>query len=301
MNWRISLIGMILSLNVSAADIKMIVPFPPGGGTDLVARILAKEASKTLNKTIIIENVGGAGGDVGRQKAMRDNVLLFTPNSLLITAYLNNLSYIPLEEFKAVVGVGAYPYLISAHPNFVMKNLLELPTLSKKYGIINIASAGTAGANNLIIEQLGIKFNFKVEAIPHRGTSDGLLTVISGSTPLLVSGIQGTKAHIDSGKLRAVAITTTHRDILMNTIPTVQEMTKQSFNYPGWFGIVAPKNYDRKTADEVTSAVLSALDKQDVKDKVKQENVTIWAYGPKEFHDFLVIDDKQWSKAIMKK
>ena len=289
---------MILFTTIASAQTRVIVPFPPGGGTDIVARVIFKDITDRTGYQFIIENVSGAGGDIGRQKAMRDNVLLFTPNSLLISAHLEKLNFVPLDEFKAVVGVGAYPYLISAHPSFNLKNLSDLKALSKTHGVINIGSAGTSGANHLIIGQLAKTIGFKVEPIPHRGTPDALLSTISGNVPLMVSGIQGTSEFIKAGKLKPIAVTTVDRDVVMTNVPTVQEMTKKPFNYPGWFGIMAPKRYDDATANIIMKHVIASLNSKDVKAKLTEQSVFIWAYPPQKFTEFLIQDDKNWANAI---
>lgn len=294
-------IFFILSLLISSlcfAQTRVIVPFPPGGGTDLAARIIFNDVSERTGKKIVIENISGAGGDIGRQRAMRDNVLLFTPNSILISAHLDRLNFIPLEEFKPVIGIGSYPYLISGHPKFPIKSIQSLKELSRKHGTINIASAGIAGANNLIIYEIGKLLKINVEAIPHRGTPDAILTTISGNTPLMVSGIQGTEQYIISNKLRAVAVTTDTRDIILKNIPTVQESTGKKFNYPGWFGVVAPKKYDDKQAQEIFVAVSESLKDDNVKRKLTQLSVNIWSWNSEKFGQFLKQDDIQWKNAI---
>lgn len=281
------------------AQTRVIVPFPPGGGTDLAARIIFNDVSEKTGKKIIIENVSGAGGDIGRQRAMRDNVLLFTPNSILISAHLERLNFIPLEEFKPVIGVGSYPYLISGHPTFPIKSINSLKELSKKHGTINISSAGIAGANNLIIYEIGKLLKINVEVIPHRGTADAILTTVSGNTPLMVSGIQGTEQFIASGKLRAVAVTTDTRDVIMKNVPTVQESTGKKFNYPGWFGILAPKKYDEKQTSEIVTVVSQTLKDEGVRQKLTNLSVDIWNWEPEKFGQFLKKDDEQWRNTII--
>ncbi len=293
----LALIMMMFATTVFAQT-RVIVPFPAGGGTDIVARVIFKDITDRTGYQFIIENVSGAGGDLGRQKAMRDNVLLFTPNSLLISAHLEKLNFVPLDEFKAVVGIGAYPYLISAHPSFNLKNLNDLKSLSKIHGVINIGSAGTSGANHLIIGQLGKTIGFKVEPIPHRGTPDALLSTVSGNVPLMVSGIQGTSEFIKAGKLKPIAVTTINRDVVMTNVPTVQEMIKKPFNYSGWFGIVAPKRYDEVVANIVMKHVITSLNTKDVKAKLIEQSVSIWAYPAQKFTEFLIQDNKNWANAI---
>lgn len=293
----IALIMMLFATTIFAQT-RVIVPFPAGGGTDIVARVIFKDITDRTGYQFIIENVSGAGGDIGRQKAMRDNVLLFTPNSLLISAHLEKLNFVPLDEFKAVVGIGAYPYLISSHPTFNLKNLNDLKSISKTHGVINIGSAGTSGANHLIIGQLGKTIGFKVEPIPHRGTPDALLSTISGNVPLMVSGIQGTGEFIKAGKLKAIAVTTIDRDVIMTNVPTVQEMIKKPFNYPGWFGIVAPKMYDEVASNAVMRHVIISLNSKTVRAKLTEQSVSIWSYPPQKFTEFLIQDDKNWANAV---
>lgn len=289
---------VLLITQMAAAQTRIIVPFPAGGGTDLVCRMILKDVSEKTGKQFIIENVSGAGGDIGRQKAIRDNILLFTPNSIIISAYLDNNSYVPLQEFKSVVGIGSYPYLLSGHPSLAIKNITELKDITKKHGAINISSAGVVGANTLIIEQLGKVLKIPVVVIPHRGTPDALLTTISGNTPLMVSGIQGTEEFIKSKKLIAIAVTTDFRDVVMKDVPTIQEMIKTKFNYPGWFGIVAPKKYDDKQIEELSTNVIMSLKTQTLKEKLTEMSVSIWGYSPNKFTEFLTQDDKRWQKTI---
>lgn len=284
--------------SIAFSQTRVIVPFPAGGGTDLVARIIFSDITNRTGQQFIIENVPGAGGDIGRQRALRDNVLLFTPNSLLISAHLETLKYDPIEEFKAVVGIGVYPYLISAHSSFNIKSLNDLRSLSKVHGTINIGSAGTSGANHIIISQLSKTIGFQVEPISHRGTPDAILSTISGSVPLMVSGIQGTSEFIKSGRLKPIAVTTNIRDINLKNVPTVQEMTKKPFDYPGWFGIVAPKRYDNALANFVEKEVILSLKTKEVEGKLIEQSVNIWAYPQKKFMEFLVRDNQNWKNSV---
>ena len=286
--------------SIALAQIRVIIPFPAGGGTDLVARIIFSDITTRTGQQFIIENVPGAGGDIGRQRAIRDNVLLFTPNSLLISAHLEKIKYDPIEEFKAVVGVGVYPYLISAHPSFNIKSLNDLRSLSKVHGTINIGSAGTSGANHLIISQLSKAIGFQVEPIPHRGTPDAILSTISGSVPLMVSGIQGTNEFIKSGRLKPIAVTTKARDINLKNVPTVEEMVKKPFDFPGWFGIVAPKRYDDVLLANISKDVIITLNTKHIIEKLNEQSIAIWAYSPQKFHEFLIVDNKNWFNAVNK-
>ena len=286
--------------SIAFSQTRIIVPFPVGGGTDLVARIIFSDITNRTGQQFIIENVPGAGGDIGRQRAIRDNVLLFTPNSLLISAHLEKIKYDPFEEFKAVVGIGVYPYLVSAHPSFNIKSLNDLRALSKVHGTINIGSAGTSGANHLIISQLSRAIGFKVEPIPHRGTPDAIMSTISGSVPLMVSGIQGTNEFIKSGKLKPIAVTTNVRDINLKNVPTVQEMTKKSFDYPGWFGLVAPKRYDDTLLANISREVIITLNSRHIIEKLNEQSIAIWAYPPQKFMQFLIDDNKNWFNAVNK-
>lgn len=287
-------LSLLFFTNLALANERVIVPFPAGGGTDLAARIIFK------NSNIKIENIGGAGGDIGRQKALRDNVLLFTPNSLLISAHLLKAKVSPLDEFKPVVGIGAYPYLISAHPNFSINNLNMLKSIAAKHGAINIGSAGVAGANNIIIYELARVIGFKVQAIPHRGTTDALLNTISGNVPMMVSGIQGTNEMIKSGKLKPVAVSTNRRDVIMKDVPTVEEMIKKPFNYPGWFGVVVSKNYDDNKLKTVQEYISNELKNPEIIKQLNELSINIWNYSPEVFYKFLKKDDQQWKNAISK-
>jgi tripartite-type tricarboxylate transporter receptor subunit TctC len=285
---------LLIFTNVAFAQTRVIIPFPAGGGTDLVGRIIFNSIEQKTGHHFVIESIGGAGGDVGRHKAVRENSLLFTPNSLLISAYINKSSILPLDQFDPLVGIGAYPYLISSHPTFKY-NLRDLKSLQK--GPINIASAGVAGANHIIIFELSKLLKFSVQPIPHKGTPDALLSVMSGMTPLMVSGIQGTHGYIENKRLRAVAVTTTFRDKTLLNVPTVQQSTGVNFNYPGWFGVFAPKQYDKKTSSLVTAQIIDILKSKEVQRKLDEQSVTIWNYDDKEFLKFLISDDRQWKTA----
>lgn len=289
---------LFLVSSVTWCQTRVIVPFPPGGGTDVAARVLFRDISERTGRQFIIENVGGAGGDIGRQRAMRDNHLLFTPNSLLISAHLENLGFVPLDEFRAVVGVGSYPYLLSAHPSFVIRNVMDLQTISRRHGVINISSAGTSGANHLIIYQLSRLIGFSVEAIPHKGTPDAAMTTMSGLVPLMVSGIQGANDLVKAGRLRGIAVTTTYRDPELAQVPTIQEMTGRAFNYPGWFGVVAPRRYDERVAAEISAAAIVSLHSPLVRQRMHELGISVWAWPADQFGRFLRDDDNRWATAV---
>lgn len=295
---RIFFIFLVLFAATVSAQTRVIVPFPPGGGTDVVARVLFQNITERTGKLFLIENVSGAGGDIGRQRAMRDNVLLFSPNSLLISAHIEKLGFVPLDEFQAVVGVGAYPYLLTAHPSFQINNVQKLRDLAQQHGTINIASAGTSGANHLIIAALAKSVGFPVEPIPHKGTPDAAMTTMSGLVPLMVSGIQGTEDLVAAGKLRALAVTTAKRHPGLPAVPTIQEMIKKPFDYPGWFGIVAPRRYPKSQWEDLAREALISLKSAQIQRKLSELGVTVWALGPREFAIFLQDDDRRWAVAV---
>ena len=295
---KLSLTVLLLIIGIPvSAQTRVIVPFPPGGGADIVARVLFRDITEKSGRQFVIENISGASGNIGRLRSIRENTLVVTPNSLLLSAYIEKLNFVPLEEFKAVVGVGDYPYVISAHPSFPSLNIKEFPRLAKNYGVLNISSGGAAGGSHLIINQLVKLIKFPVEFIPHKGTMDAAMSTMSGSVPLLISAIQGTSELVRSGKLRAIAVTTAQRDINLKEVPTIQEMINKPFNYPGWYGVFAPRRYDEQLANEISTNALIALQSPKIRQVMHELSINIQNWPPEKFETFLRIDDKQWATA----
>jgi len=264
-----------------AKPIRLLVPFPPGGSTDIVARIVAQKLSERLGQSIVIENRGGAGGTLGTAvvaRAAPDGYTLTvgsTSTHVVAPSVYTRLDYDPVKDFAPVSLMAVSPYLLVVNPALPVKNLQELVALARKQpGKLNYASAGIGSTTHLAMEMLKSVSGTLMLHIPYNGNGPAGTALIGGQVEVLFGSLPSLLPHARSGRARALAVGTPRRSPSLPEVPTVAESGYPGFDASLWLAIMAPAGTPQPILDRLQkeiSSIVGAADTREALDKAGAE------------------------------
>jgi len=275
-----ALVSIALSPPVSAQDyptrtVTDIVASTPGGGTDIVSRIVGEQLSKQMGQPFIVENIAGAGsltGTVAAAKATPDGYTLQTglnASMAVNPSLFANLPYDPVADFEPVGMLAEFPFVLVVSNNFPAHSVKELIELAKaKPGEINYASAGNGTGQHLSMELFKLMTGIKLTHVPYRGAAPAYSDVISGQVPVFFDNLASGLGQIKGGNVRALAVTSKERSPLLPDVPTVEEAGVPGYTYYTWFGLWAPKGTPQPILDKLNAEIKKALATPAVKDRI---------------------------------
>src|SRR5690625_1841710 len=260
--------------------VKMVVPFPPGGPTDGLARLIAKHLGEHLDTPVIVENRGGAGGNIGSQyvaNAKPDGyTLLFgTSGPLAINVSLyQDITYDPRTSFDPIVRIGHLPNILVINPEVPAENLTELiEYASDNAGVLTYGSSGNGASSHLA----GVMFN-RIAAtdilhIPYRGTGPALVDLIAGQTDMTFTDVMTAIPHIEEGRLKAIGVTTDKRSDSLPDTPTLEEQGLEDYDVSVFFGVVGPKGMDPEVVEKLNIALVDVLNEDEVRNLLTAQGI----------------------------
>jgi len=282
--------------------VRMIVPFPPGGGTDFVARLTAKYLSERLGQTIFVENRSGANGAIGLQEVKQSTpdgyTLAFTSDTpMTVNPWLyKNLSYQPLTDFVPVASVVRLPGMLAAHPSLPANNIAELIALAqKKPGGIAYASAGVGNFSHLAMELFSMATKVKLLHVPYKGTAPAALALLSGEVQVGFNNVQTLLQNVQEGKLKALGVAEPKRMPQLPDLPAVAE-TVPGFEMAPWVGIVAPAGTPKPVVDRLTRETLAVMSDAAIAKQFFDQYLTVMALDQQHFADLIRDDLNKWEK-----
>jgi len=245
--------------------IRFVVPYPPGGPTDLMARILAPELQKRLGATVVVENRAGAGGNVGTDAVAKSapdghTLLLAASGPMAVNGSLYKvLPYNPVKDLAPVIQISAFPLVLELHPGFPAKTLPEfIAALKAKPGGYNYASAGSGTPQHLVGELFNSRAGTLMQHVPYKGAGPALNDVLGGQVPVMFDIIASSLQHIQAGKLRALAVTSPKRSATLPQVPTLAELGMTGFDFTAWHGIAVAGNTPKPIVQRL-NATLNAI------------------------------------------
>lgn len=290
--------------NWPSKPVRLIVPFPPGGGTDLIARDLASKLQGS-GYTFVVDNKPGSGGNLGADaaaKAAADGYTLVlgqTSNLAINPSLYAKLPYDPVKDFTPVSLVASAPLVIVTGSDSPFKTLADVVKAAQaKPGTINYASAGSGTVSHLAAESFQKAANVKLTHIPYKGASQGITDVMSGEVQLFVSSIPTMLPHIKTGKLRAIAVTSTKRNDSLPQVPTIPESGYQGFEAVTWFGVLGPANLPKEVVNKLTADINNALQDPELKKKLQEQGADVMGSTPEAFAKLIRDDIVRWGKVV---
>ena len=288
-----------------AKTIKIIVPYPPGGTSDILARALGPGITAALGQSVIVENKPGATGNVGADFVAKSppdgyTLLLADIGSLAISpSVFSSLPFDPVKDFAPVVMVAYSPHLLAVHPSVSAKDARDLIAAAKaKPNSLNFAVSGIGGANHLagvdFAQRAGIKWTY----IPYKGGSQAITDVIGGQAQVLFNGMLATYPYVKDGKLKVLAISSAKRFAAAPDIPTVAEQGMPGFETGSWQGIVAPAGTPPEVVNKLHATVMAILNTPEMKDRLDKAGAEVRAQSPAEFGAFIRDEKARWAKVV---
>lgn len=284
--------------------IKLVVPFPAAGGTDIVARIIATSMSESLGQTVIVENKAGGNTVVGTQTvaaAKPDGyTLLFTSSSHAANpALMKSLPYDTMKDFRSVCLTAYHPFVLLADPNAPFKTVHELVSYAKANpGKLNYASPGIGTSQHVEMEEFMRLAGIEMTHIIYKGSQDMATDLVTGRVSVMFNGISPTLRFIRSGKMRALAVDSLKRVPLMPDVPTIDESGLRGFTNVTWSGLLAPANTPAPVIEKLNGACNRALQSPDVIHKLTDMGLEPAGGTSAKFQEFLVQDMNRWAKIV---
>ncbi len=282
--------------------VRVIVPFAPGGGSDITARVFSNKLSEFLGQQFVVDNRGGAGGLIGMELTSRapadGYVIMMMSASFAATSAVQQPAFDPINSIVAVAEFGYTPFVLTLHPSLPAKTTKELITLARTTkGGLSYAGTGTGGATHLATELFSSMAKIKMVAIQYKSTGAAMADLLSGQVPVIVGSLLPVTPHVKSGRLRALAVTTAKRWHTMPNTPTIAE-TVPGYEVVLWFGTMTPRGTPQPIIDRLNAAINKALQDPAVKKNLEGDGMLPSGGTPAAFNDRIRKDYDRWVKVV---
>jgi tripartite-type tricarboxylate transporter receptor subunit TctC len=285
--------------------ITLVVPFPPGGSTSIVGRLIADKMSDLLGQSIVVDNRGGAGGTVGTKAVTKSDpdgytlLLGYTGTLAIGPSLYRNVGYDPRKDFAPIGMIGHAPSSLVVHPSFPAKTVAELVAYAKANpGKVNFGSAGIGTVGHITGEYFAQATGIQIVHIPYKGTGPAMSDLLGGHIPMSFSPVSTTAANVKAGLLRALAVTSVGRNKLLPEVPTMVEAGVPGFDATLAYGLVAPAGTPPAVIDRLNKALREALASEDVRKQLEIDGTEITSSTPEQYADFIDKDEKKWSELV---
>lgn len=300
-----SCVGSAAAQNYPTKPIRFIVPFAPGGNTDVQARLIGQKLTDAMGQQVIIDNRPGAGGTIGvdmAAKAAPDGytlVLASFGNILVGPSLYKKLPYDPVKDLDPVILVSEPAGLIVVHPSVPVKSLRELIDYAKANpGKLNYASAGNGTWNHLFAEQLKSITGIQIAHVPYKGAGPAMTDVVGGHVQVMFAPFPSARTHLKSGRLRALAVTGTKRSLLFPQVPTVAQAGLSNYSAASWFGILAPAGTSKAITARVNQEVNRAFAMPEIKAAYAAEGLEPSGGSPEDMAKSIRDGMAKWGRLV---
>jgi len=284
--------------------VKIVVPFPPGGTTDILARLLAAELSQKWGQPVLVDNRAGASGTIFSEQLTRMppdgyTLMLTATHHVINPGLYKTIKYNTRTDFTPIAEVAAVPNVLVVNPKFPANTVKELIAYAKANpGKVNFGSSGVGGANHLAGELFKSMAGVEMVHIPYKGAAPALNDLLGGQIPVMFDSIPGVLQHIQAGTLRALGVTSSKRSLALPDVPTIDEAGVKGFEATAWFGLYAPGGMKPDLAKKISSDVLQALQTEQIRRAFGQQGAEPGSMSQSEFAAFVDAEITKWSKVI---
>ena len=296
--------GAAAAQNYPARPVRVVVPFAPGGATDIVTRVVAQKLNETWGQTVVVDNRAGAGGNIGAEivaKAPPDGHTLLMTSGSIVTAnpyMFRKLPYSPEKDLVAITNVASGPQIIAVHPSFAAKTLKDFIAVAKaKPRTMTYGSAGVATQTHLAAENFLYTAGIDIVHVPYKGEGPALIDLVGGQIQMVTPNLSAAIAFVQQGKLRALAVTSKERVAQLRDVPAAAE-TLPGFENLGWFGFVAPAGVPKHVIDKVHQDTVKVLQSSDIRTRFEQLGMVPVGNTPADFAKAIREESVRWAKVI---
>lgn len=304
---RVAAGALLLALPVCAQTfptkpVRLLVPFAPGGGNDIIARMLAQRIADVWQQQMVVDNRPGAGGNVAAEitaRAAPDGHTLFQFNiaNAMAPGVYQKLGYDPQKDFAPITAMASSPFILTVHPAVKAGTVKEFIALAKSQPArLNYASSGTGGSTHLITELFASLAQVKLTHIPYNGAGPALTELIGGQTQVMFLVPATAMPHIRTGKLRGLGLSSAQRSALVPDLPTVAEAGVPGFDAGTWYGLVAPARTPPAIVARLHRDFVGVLKSTEVRERLTSQGVDLIANSPEEFGRFISNEITKWIK-----
>ncbi len=283
--------------------VRLIVPFPPGGSNAVVGRMIAVQLSMRLDKPVIVENQGGAGGLIGTEMAARSQpdgyTLLLVSVAYAFIPAIYKLPYDPATAFAPVAILGAGPVVIAVTSKLPVNSVKELIALAKeKPGELNYATAGVGSFQHLASELFKLQAGVDIVHIPFKGGGPAMMDVIAGNTQIAIGSLVQMLPQIKAGKLKALGVGSANRIAALPDLPTISEAGVPGYEVTNWWGIVVPAGTPRSIIDRLHKELTAVVASTETKQRFETEGAEPLSMSPDEFGRFIAAETVKWARVV---
>jgi len=286
--------------------VRFILPFPPGGGTDILGRIISERLAANLGQPVVTENRGGAGGNVGAEAAARSSpdgytIVLVAPSLAISPTLYSKLNYDPVNDLAPIGLVATVPNVMITNPSVEARTLKEFIALARsRPGAMNFGSGGAGTSNHLAGELFNIVAGTKLVHVPYKGVNLAMQGVLAGEIHLVFIGIPAALPHIKAGKLHALALVAPQRSAALPEVPTVAEAGLKDFEVTTWYGVMAPTGTPRPIITRLNAELVKIMHAPDTKERLAALATDPLTSTPEEFGAYLKQEIAKWGDVVRK-
>ncbi|HZW19971.1 MAG TPA: tripartite tricarboxylate transporter substrate binding protein [Noviherbaspirillum sp.] len=296
--------GAVANDNFPNRPIKWVVPFTPGGAMDSMARSIGERLSQSLKQPVIIENRPGAGGTIGSSMVAKSEpdghtMMIVSIGHAVNPALYPKLSYDPVKSFEPVSLVAIVPNVLVAGPGIKANNVTELIAAAKAQpGKMTYASAGNGTTIHLRAELFNAMAGVDILHVPYKGSAPAMTDLLGRQVDIMFDSVSSAKPHIDSGRLKALAVTTTKRSSVLPDVPTLSEAGLKGYELNGWYAVFVPAKTPRAIVDRLNAEITNAIKHPDVAKRFAQLGAEPVGSSPEELAKYLDSEMKRWPDII---
>jgi tripartite-type tricarboxylate transporter receptor subunit TctC len=288
-----------------ARPMRLMIPFEPGGGTDIVGRAIAQKAGDTLGQAVIVENRGGANGTIGADMVARAPAdgytwcMLTASHSVNVTLQGKKQAYDLLKDFAPLIELAVQPYILVVRPGLPVQSVQQLIDLAKaKPGALTFGSSGVGGLLHLSAELFSTLAGVKLTHVPYKGGAQAMMDVMAGHIDIMFTSLNQSKSYIASGQLKLLAVTSPQRSAALPGIPTMQEAGVPGYEVQSWYGLAVPAHVPRPIIEKLNRTLNTVLRLPDIQQKLAADGSTPVGGTPEQFRTFLTAEIEKWRDLI---
>jgi len=283
--------------------VRIVDAFPPGGGSDVVARLIAPKLTEAWGQQVIVENRGGANGIIGNEHVLRSPAdgytVLIATGSYAANPSLYKLPYDPINDIAVLGQVASTIFLVVVHPSVPVKNVKEFLALARaKPGAINFGSTGTGGSTHLVMEFFKLTAGVDLTHIPYKGTGPAVSDLVGGQIQVMIAATAPVMPHVKSGRLRALAVTGSKRITAMPDLPTVIESGVPGYDVTSWYAFVGPKGLGKEIVAQWNTELARVTQMQDIRERFAAGGMDAVSGPPEQFFTILKRDIERWQRVV---
>lgn len=291
------------SRDYPSRTIRIVDSFPPGGGSDVVARLIAPKLTEAWGRQVIVENRGGANGIIGNEHVLKSApdgyTILIVTGSYAANPSLYKLPYHPLDDITALGQVASTVFLLVVHPSVPAKSVQEFVALARrKPGAINFGSTGTGGSTHLVMEYFKLTADVDLMHIPYKGTGPAVTDLVGGQIQVMLASTPPVMPHVKSGRLRALAVSGPRRIAAAPDLPTIMEAGVPGYEVTSWYGFVGPRGLPKEIVAKWNGELGRVMKMQDIQEHFERRGMEAVSGTPEEFEGLIRRYVERWASVV---